>query len=642
MSYTSSMSPTPASRATRTPSFSSLRIDGVPGSSDDDVYLFEVCWEVSRKAGGVYTVVRSKTAVTCAEFGDRYALVAPYSDHLNASTEFELLEPKLQLHKDAIAAAKQKYGIVVRFGRWLVQGYPRVLLLDLEAARDKLNEWRHDLSPNALRSDDGEVNDAIIFGYLTALVLKEYVELAEKDSLRMVAQFHEWMSAVACIVLRRWDIRIATIFTTHATLLGRYLSAARLDFYNAIESFDVNREAGQRGIYSRHWIEAGAANCATVFTTVSEITAYEAERFLGRKPQVLVPNGLQVQKFTALHEFQNLHAQSKEVINEFVRGHFYGHYDFDLDNTLYFFTSGRLEVYNKGIDMYIDALARLNHRLKQEGSTLTIIAFIITNTPTSNYNVESLKGQSVIKDLRKTCNKIVEKMSEHIFESTAKGELINPEELLSKEDLVRLKGRIFSMKQRNTLPPIVTHNLIDENDEVITLLRRHHLFNDRSDRVKVVYHPQFLSELSPLLPLDYNQFVRGCHLGVFPSYYEPWGYTPAECTVMGVPSITTNLTGFANFMARRIDDMENHGLYVVDRRYRSFDDAVGQTTNMMWRFTQLTRRGRIELRNRVEKLGDMLDWSRLGTHYQSARQLALSDVFPKKGSSGSHAVSADL
>jgi glycogen(starch) synthase len=135
-----------------------------------------------------------------------------------------------------------------------------------------------------------------------------------------------------------------------------------------------------------------AAQECHVFTTVSEITAYEAERILRRRADVIVPNGLQVKKFTALHEFQNLHAKYKEVIHEFVLGHFYGHYNFDLDNTVYFFTSGRHEYFNKGVDMFIDALAGLNYLLKQRGSNITVVAFIIMPAPTNNFNVESLKG----------------------------------------------------------------------------------------------------------------------------------------------------------------------------------------------------------------------------------------------------------
>jgi glycogen synthase len=205
------------------------------------------------------------------------------------------------------------------------------------------------------------------------------------------------------VLCRTRKLAIATVFTTHATLLGRYLCAGAEDFYNRLPTFDVDYEAGHRGIYHRYCLERAAAHCAHVFTTVSHITADESEHLLKRRPDVILPNGLNVVKFSALHEFQNLHAKYKERINTFVRGHFYGHGDFDLDKTLYFFIAGRYEFKNKGVDMYIEALARLNARLKQAGVDVTVVAFMIMPAPTNNFNVEALKGQAVMKQLRYGC-----------------------------------------------------------------------------------------------------------------------------------------------------------------------------------------------------------------------------------------------
>jgi len=166
-----------------------------------------------------------------------------------------------------------------------------------------------------------------------------------------------------------------------------------------------------------------------------------------------------------------------------------------------------------------------------------------------------------------------------------------------------------------------------ENDEVLRHLRAAGLLNQKESRVKVIYHPEFLSATSPVFPLDYHEFVRGCHLGVFASYYEPWGYTPAECAIMGVPSITSNLTGFANFVSRRIPDPESVGLFIVDRRFKGFEEGKHQMANIMYRFCQLSRRDRIALRNKVERVSAVLDWKQLGKHYVKARNLALQKVF---------------
>lgn len=280
-----------------------------------------------------------------------------------------------------------------------------------------------------------------------------------------------------------------------------------------------------------------------VFTTVSEITGLEAEHLIKRKPDIITPNGLNVKKFAAIHEFQNLHAISKEKINEFVRGHFYGHFDFNLDKTLYFFIAGRYEFGNKGADIFIEALARLNHFLKSSGSDKTVVAFLIFPCKTNNFNVESLRGQALTKSLRDTINGIQAEIGKRMYEVCLSGRLPNQDEILQKEDMVKIKRCLYSL-QRSSLPPITTHNVVEDwKDPVLTSLRRCNLFNSVHDRVKVIFHPEFLSSTNPLFGLDYEEFVRGCHLGVFPSYYEPWGYTPAECTVMGIPSITTNLSG---------------------------------------------------------------------------------------------------
>lgn len=335
-----------------------------------------------------------------------------------------------------------------------------------------------------------------------------------------------------------------------------------------------------------------------------------------------------------MHEFQNLHAVSKQKINDFIRGHFYGHYDFDLDNTLYMFTAGRYEYRNKGVDMFIESLARLNYRLQQMGTKTTVVAFIIMPAATHSYTIEALKGQAVTKQLRDTVTEIQNRIGARLFERTARyngepgTEVPDPSFLLSDEDKILLKRRVFALR-RNSLPPVVTHNMADDaNDPILNQIRRVQLFNRSSDRVKIIFHPEFLNANNPILGLDYEEFVRGCHLGVFPSYYEPWGYTPAECTVMGVPSITTNLSGFGCFMEDLIENSSDYGIYIVDRRMKSVEDSVNQLTDQMVEFCQKTRRQRINQRNRTERLSDLLDWKRMGLEYAKARQLALRRAYP--------------
>ena len=208
-------------------------------------------------------------------------------------------------------------------------------------------------------------------------------------------------------------------------------------------------------------------------------------------------------------QFQNLHAQAKQKINDFVRGHFYGHYDFDLDNTLYFFTAGRYEYRNKGVDMFIESLARLNGRLQQANSKTTVVAFIIMPAATNSYTIEALKGQAVTKQLRDTVTEIQNRIGQRLFERTARyngsverrahradarseagTEVPDADSLLSAEDKILLKRRVFALR-RNALPPVTTHNMADDaNDPILNQIRRVQLFNRPQDRVKIVFHPE--------------------------------------------------------------------------------------------------------------------------------------------------------
>ncbi|KAI9857032.1 MAG: glycogen synthase isoform 1 [Trichoglossum hirsutum] len=596
-----------------------------------DHFLFECSTEVANRVGGIYSVLKSKAPITTAEYGDRYCLIGPLNRN-SAAVEVEALTPTYPALAETITSMESR-GIELVYGRWLIEGAPRVLLIDTKTGYRFLDEWKGDLWNSAgipVPPGDEETNEAVVFGYLVAWFLGEYV--AHEKSRAVVAHFHEWLAGVALPLTKKRRIDVTTIFTTHATLLGRYLCAGSVDFYNNLQYFDVDAEAGKRGIYHRYCIERAAAHAADVFTTVSHITAYESEHLLKRKPDGVLPNGLNVVKFSAMHEFQNLHQQSKEKINDFVRGHFYGHNDFEPENTLYFFTAGRYEYRNKGVDMFIESLARLNHRLKVSGSKMTVVAFVIMPAQTSSLTVEALKGQAVIKSLRDTVTHIERAFGKRLFERSLawhEGEnLPDEKDLISGADRIMLRRRLFAMK-RLTLPPIVTHNMTNDSDDpILNQIRRVQLFNHPSDRVKIVFHPEFLNSANPVLPMDYDEFVRGTHLGVFSSYYEPWGYTPAECTVMGVPSITTNLSGFGCYMEELIENASDYGIYIVDRRTKGVDDSVNQLTDFMYDFTTKSRRQRINQRNRVERLSDLLDWKRMGMEYVKARQLALRRAYP--------------
>jgi glycogen(starch) synthase len=589
--------------------------------------LFEVAWEVCWQLGGIYTVLKTKADCMIDRWDDRYCLIGPYNP-ATAPLEFEE-RPTEGVIREALDRLRAQ-GIPCHFGRWLIPGRPRVILLDYRARfrdldHDKYLLWKdHGISVHA---NDGEVNEVVAFGFTVAEFFRELANVASDRPI--LAHFHEWMAGVAVprIAHNKWPI--TTIFTTHATMLGRYLASDSAEFYHHLPFVKPDEEAAKYQIWPKFAIERAAAHSCTVFTTVSEVTAYEAEKLLGRKADVILPNGLNIQQFAAPHEFQNLHRMYKEKIHEFVMGHFFPAYTFDLDNTLYFITSGRYEYRNKGMDLYIEALYRLNQRMKTLPAHLphaTVVAFIVTRAGTKNINVEVLKNQSMFDDLRNTCSAIQEQMGRRLFSSAATGRVPAYPELLPEDSQVRLKRAIHAWRNRRQ-PTIVTHDLFDDaGDPILRHLRHRGLFNAEDDPVKFVYHPEFVTATSPLINLDYTQFVRGCHLGIFPSYYEPWGYTPMECIARGVPAVTTDLSGFGAYVQRHLPNSEEQGVLVLNRKTQSFEQAADDLADYLFNFVQLQRRQRIELRNKTERLAELFDWAQLVKHYHAAHDLALERV----------------
>jgi glycogen synthase len=334
-----------------------------------------------------------------------------------------------------------------------------------------------------------------------------------------------------------------------------------------------------------------------------------------------LPNGINLERYLAAHEFQNLHLQYKEKIRQFVIGHFFPSYTFNIDRTLYFFTSGRCEYRNKGFDLCIDALAQLSARMKESDDDRTVVFFLLSPRPHRSGSAEVLQTQAQMEEMRRTCDAIGRQMAERLLLATAQGRTPPLDELVDDYWRLRLLRLRHSWRVQQ-LPAIVTHDLLDDaHDEVLGHLRGRGLINRPEDPVKVVYYPDFLTPSIPLLGLEYDQFVRGCHLGVFPSSYEPWGYTPQECMARAVPAITSDLSGFGAYVMANIPDYASRGLFVVHRRGLSYESAVGELAGYLWDYAQLGRRGRIELRNQVEGISEHFDWSNLIRHYEEAYEL---------------------
>ncbi|MGB5368169.1 MAG: glycosyltransferase, partial [Polyangiales bacterium] len=442
----------------------------------------------------------------------------------------------------------------------------------------------------------------------------------------VVAHFHEWQAGVAIPMLRKESWPGSLVFTTHATLVGRYVATGNPSFYDHLSFLDGDQEAQKFNVHAQHRIEKAAAHAAQVFTTVSDITAEECTHLLGRTPDMLLPNGLDIRRFTAMHEFQTLHQQYKERLHEFSIGHFFPSYNFDLDNTLYMFTSGRYEYTNKGMDITIEALARLNHRLREASSPVTVVFFIITKAAFRSINVRALQSRAMLNEFRTAADAVKESVGDGLFLAASSGEIPDLNVLMDDYWRLRLRRAIHAWRSR-ARPGVVTHDLIDEaSDPVLSQLRSCRLFNHEDDPVKVVFHPDFVQATNPLFGMEYDQFVRGCHLGVFPSFYEPWGYTPLESIALGVPAVTSDLSGFGSYLQKLVPDHASKGMYVVPRRHSDFHSAAEELTARLFRFAALGRRDRIILRNSVEAFSEHFDWHNLGRYYNDAHDLALARV----------------
>ncbi|KAA3437866.1 glycosyltransferase [Rufibacter hautae] len=591
-------------------------------SSSASPHLLEIAWEACNQVGGIYTVIRSKVPAMIEYWGDQYCLIGPFFPQ-QAAHEFEPSDDYSDVYGQAVLELRAQ-GVECYYGNWLVTGRPRIVLINPFSAFGQLGEIKHLLweDHKIPTSNEDLLNQVLAFGQL----VKRFISLLSGKT-QVVAHFHEWMVGSAIPDLRREQVPVKIVFTTHATLLGRYLAMNDPNFYDQLTSVDWQHEARHFNIEPAVSIERAAAHGAHVFTTVSEVTVRECIYLLDRIPDTVLPNGLNIRRFTAMHEFQNLHLTYKKRIHRFVMGHFFQSFPFDLDKTIYLFTSGRFEYRNKGFDLTLEALARLNYRMKQAKSDMTVVMFFVTKQPFYSINPGVLHSKALMEEIQETCEAIKDQIGERLFyDAAASSDHKLPELNNYVDDYWKLRyRRTIQSWKTHQLPPVVTHNLVnDQSDEILHFLRSSNLVNNADDRVKIVYHPDFISPTNPLFGMEYGQFVRGCHLGIFPSYYEPWGYTPLECVASGIPAVTSDLSGFGDYVKKNVKKHTDKGIYVVDRHERSFDDSAEQLTRDLFDFVEMSRRERITQRNKVEGLSEMFDWKKLLVHYERAYQLALS------------------
>lgn len=590
-------------------------------------YLFEVAWEVCNKVGGIYTVVRSKVPHMIEQYKNNYFVIGPYFAR-SSMREFAPEVPNSRL-KRVFERLKQE-NITAYYGKWLIEGKPNTILVDFSKFFDKKNEIKKQMwddykidSLNSPPDYDGPVVWATAAGKLLE-------QLSRELKGKKVAHFHEWLSGAALLYLKKNSAKVATVFTTHATTMGRTLAASNFDLYamkgNAriLESLDIEKEAYNWGVPAKHQLEKATAQNADVFTTVSEVTALEAQYVLKRKVDLIVPNALDFSRLPNLEEIPIKHKMHKSKIKEFIITYFSPYYPIDMGDTLFYFISGRYEFKNKGIDVTIKSLNILNERLKKERAGRTIIVFFFIPANIKSINLNVVESKALFEDIRESVEDSLTDMQERVIDGLALQKMPNDIDIFDEGFLSEIRDKMMSFKKEGD-PPISTHELFnDQDDQIMRSLRELKLLNKKSDKVKVVLYPSYLSPSDRLLDMDYNSVIWGCHLGIFPSYYEPWGYTPLECAAYGVPSITTDLAGFGRFLLKTAK--KEPGIFVIKREGKADDDVVNQLAERLYWYAKLPKEERIRNKIKAENFARLCSWNKLILNYTKAHDMAVEKI----------------
>jgi len=586
--------------------------------------LLEVSWEVCNKVGGIYTVVMSKAGKMVEIYGDDYYMIGPYFAS-KATGHFQEEIPN-ELCKQPFEELK-KLGIICHYGKWLIEGSPNAILIDFENYRHRTDEIKKELwdwyKIDSLRAPS-DYNWPLVWAYAAGMLIERLSGFSADK--KIVAHFHEWLSGAGILYIKKKNAKVATVFTTHATVLGRTLASSNVELYSIWDKINPDQEVYKYSVEAKHLIEKNSAAFADVFTTVSEITGMEAQYLLKKKPDVLLPNGLDISKFPSFEEVIIKHRIQRDRIREFMLYYFFPYYTFDPKETLIYFLAGRYEFHDKGIDMYIKALGKLNEKMKQAKTKKNIVAFIWVPANFRNIKPEILENKTLFQDIKDALEETIGDVEKNIIYSFVSGKKISNDTLFEDDFLTEMKIRIARFVKKGS-PPIATHDLYSENDEILRAISAANLKNDESDRVKIIFYPIYLSGADGLLNLNYYEAMQGSHLGSFPSYYEPWGYTPLEAGALGVSSVTTDLAGFGRYFCSECEQSDSPGIYVLKRLNKNDDDVVKQLVDVMFRFANFSKEERIANKLQARKTASMADWKSFVKNYIAAHDLAVDKAY---------------
>ena len=549
------------------------------------VTLFEVSWEVCNKVGGIFSVVSSKALQAVEEFDEDYFLLGP---SLAENPGFEETDEHIW---DSLRLAFATKDLKCRMGRWDIPGRPKVILVDF-SKRYSSNQLLYDLWKSyGVDSLSGgwDYIEPVMFATACGAVISTIHEtLVESMEGRSVALFHEWMCGAGLLSLKKLSPGIATVFTTHATMLGRAMASTGRDIYSNLRSITPANEAAALNITAKWSLESATAREADAFTTVSPITGEESTVLLGRQPDVITTNGLDMRVIPDYSQDRTVPSGHREKIveasNRFLRCSL-------PDTTRIFAISGRYEMHNKGVDIFLEALARAEQSLA--GTDASILALCLVMGGHTGVNAAAVSGDPTASD--------------------------------------------------NGQPFICTHFAWNApQDPIINACRRLGLNNTPENRVKVIFVPAMLNGEDGFLNMSYGDVMSACDMGCFPSWYEPWGYTPQESAAWAVPTLTTDLSGFGMWARGQLQDetTPNHGLSVMPRRGMNFDQSVTVLHEYLLKAATCGVDDLPLWRSQARALAEKTSWSHFFENYTKAFTLALKKAGTRVDHDAGHAALA--
>lgn len=542
-------------------------------------YIFESSWEVCNKVGGIYAVLSTRAKTLQDRLHNRLVFIGPDCWKETESPYFQ--EDDNLFREWQLAASKQ--GLKIRVGRWTVPGEPIAVLVDFNQYFSKKNEiygqlW-NDFQVDSLHAY-GDYDEASMFSYAAALVVGSFYDFYLDAKKKVVYHGNEWMTGLGLLYVQKHYPQIATIFTTHATSIGRSIAGNNKPLYDYLFAYNGDQMAEELNMQSKHSIEKQTAHHVDCFTTASDITARECLELLDKPVDVVLPNGFEDDFVPRGAAFTRKRKWARKRLLD-VANALLGT---DLgDETLLISTSGRYEFRNKGVDVYIEAMNRL---LRDKNLDKNVVAFV--------------KVPGWVGEPRKD-----------------------------------LQDRLASGKKFDTPleVPSVTHWLHDmSHDNVLSMLKHLDMQNRKEDRVKLIFIPCYLTGNDGILNLSYYDVILGNDLCIYPSYYEPWGYTPLESVAFKVPCVTTDLAGFGLWANSEIGHYGEigDGVKVIHRTDYNFSEVADNIKDTVSKFSHFTVAQVKKSRDNASKLSKKALWSHFIKYYEDAYDIALRKAEERK------------